>query len=96
MITWAVENSNNDGITNAQVRLTMQRSFDKWQAVTNLQFRELVNKPINSADIRVRFVRGTHDDAYPFDGEGGTLAHAFYPHDNTGLAGDVHFDDDEK
>ncbi|XP_066913751.1 matrix metalloproteinase-14-like [Clytia hemisphaerica] len=95
-ITWAVENDNDDGITREMVQYTMKRSFDKWQAVTNLEFKELVGRPVNSADIRVRFERGTHDDSYPFDGPGGTLAHAFYPHDNTGLAGDVHFDDAEK
>merc|ERR1711965_981192 len=45
--------------------------------------------------IRVRFVTYYHHDPYPFDGMGGTLTHVFYPHTNTGLSGDIHFDDDE-
>lgn len=94
-VTWALENSNNDGISDFDVRRTMKRSFDKWEAITNLQFIELVNKPIASARIRVRFEIGQHGDQYAFDGRGGTLAHAFYPHSNEGLSGDCHFDDDE-
>ena len=62
----------------------MRRSFDKWSMKSQLRFRELVGQPIGSADIRVRFERGQHNDQYAFDGRGGTLAHAFYPHNNEG------------
>lgn len=63
----------------------MQKSFKKWHDVSPLTFIELVNKPKNTAQIRVLFTRGTHGDPYPFDGRGGTLAHAFYPHNNAGI-----------
>ncbi|CAF3428567.1 unnamed protein product [Rotaria sp. Silwood1] len=42
------------------------------------------------ADFVIDFQREQHTDRYPFDGAGGTLAHAFFPED-----GRIHFDKDE-
>ena len=95
-LTWALENSNNDGISDFDVRQIFQTSLDKWKSVTNIDFIELRDQPDDSADIRVRFGTLKHEGCqYPFDGKGNTLAHAFFPLSNTGLSGDVHYDDNE-
>ena len=100
-ITWAVENRNNDGISDYDVRRLLRVAFDKWESVTNLHFDELVNQPPRSATIRIRFETGAHiDDLIAFDGRGGTYAHAFFPEVpliyEEDLSGDIHFDDAEK
>ena len=91
-LSWSLTNDNNDGLTRKQVADTLRLAFNKWQAVTNLDFYEISS---GEADIMVSFESGYHQDPYPFDGNGGTIAHAFYPHTNQGLSGDVHYDDDE-
>lgn len=77
------------------MRNTIYRALHEWGQYTPLTFTEV--SVISDADIKISFQRDNHSDAYPFDGKGGTLAHAFYPPD-----GRVHLDmaetdwDDEK
>jgi hypothetical protein len=61
-----------------------------WAAITPLNFRPVSSSGGQRADIVVRFAKGYHDDAYPFDGRGGVLAHAMMP-----PSGMLHFDDAE-
>jgi len=55
---------------------------------TDLKFTK---KNSGKVHIEIRFESGSHGDDDPFDGPGGTLAHAFFPM----YGGDVHIDDDE-
>ena len=60
-----------------------------WATVTLLEFNRL--EPPAKADINIRYDIFWHGDNFPFDGYGGSLAHAFFPE----YGGDVHFDDNE-
>ena len=64
-----------------------------WSAVSPLTIRETAQS--DDADIRLQYSTSQHGDNFPFDRRGGVLAHAFYPHSGA-LAGEVHFDDDER
>ncbi|KAL7870053.1 hypothetical protein AOLI_G00140410 [Acnodon oligacanthus] len=74
------------------VKFLMFQALKVWSDNTNLQFNEAGQA--NQADIKISFAHSIHDDGYPFDGKGGTLAHAFFPGD-ADIAGDTHFDDEE-
>ena len=60
--------------------------IDKWAQVSQLTIREETDSlvPDEAVEILIGFVRRYHFDPYPFDGPGGTLAHAYYPHNNKG------------
>ncbi|XP_033108487.1 72 kDa type IV collagenase-like [Anneissia japonica] len=78
----------------AKIHKNIARAFDIWEAATNLKMEQVYS---GEADIYVSFAKGRHGDAYPFDGKGGWLAHAFYPRSGHGdMNGDIHFDDSEK
>ncbi|KAK9503723.1 hypothetical protein O3M35_010224 [Rhynocoris fuscipes] len=73
----------------ADVDMEVSKAFNVWSTVTPLKFTKMKSGPVH---IEVRFERGEHGDGDPFDGPGGTLAHAFFPV----YGGDAHFDDSEK
>jgi matrix metalloproteinase-14 (membrane-inserted) len=52
------------------------KAFGIWASVSPLRFRRVATK---QADIKVAFYTGNHGDSDPFDGPGGTLAHAYFP-----------------
>jgi len=75
-------------LSRAEVDRTFRKAFDVWEKFTNLKFEE---KTSGKVHIDIRFEKRSHGDDDPFDGEGGTLAHAFFPI----YGGDAHFDDEE-
>lgn len=74
----------------AEVDKSIERALQVWAKVTPLKFTRINN---GVADIMISFGSDNHGDFYPFDGSGGTLAHAFAP--GAGIGGDAHFDEAE-
>ncbi|XP_011311133.1 matrix metalloproteinase-14 isoform X2 [Fopius arisanus] len=66
----------------------ISRAFAVWSEYTDLTFTQ---KRSGQVHIEIRFERGEHGDGDPFDGPGGTLAHAYFPV----YGGDAHFDESE-
>ena len=65
------------------------KALEVWSEHTDLSFTQ---KRSGKVHIDMSFLKGEHGDGDPFDGSGGTLAHAFFPV----FGGDAHFDDSEQ
>ncbi|XP_060951086.1 matrix metalloproteinase-17 [Limanda limanda] len=100
-LTWSIHSfpsrSNSPSLNNNMVENLLYYAFKAWSDAAPLSFHKLPSDSGGATaggDIKVSFDRLLHEDGYPFDGRGGTLAHAFFP-GNDKVAGDTHFDDDE-
>uniref|UniRef100_A0A8C5Z364 Matrix metallopeptidase 25 n=1 Tax=Marmota marmota marmota TaxID=9994 RepID=A0A8C5Z364_MARMA len=94
ILTWRVQSFPQSSLLNPQiVRTLMSYALTVWGVESGLTFQE-VNSQHQEADILIDFARAYHQDSYPFDGLGGTLAHAFFPGEHP-ISGDTHFDDEE-
>ena len=75
-------------MTKQDVDKEIKKALDVWTDFTDLTFTQ---KRSGRVHIDISFLEGEHGDGDPFDGSGGTLAHAFFPV----FGGDAHFDDKE-
>lgn len=85
-ITYRIQNFTPD-MSYSAAATEIERAFRVWSDVSSLSFVRTYGRP----DIEIVFAKGEHGDGNPFDGAGGTLAHAYFPQ----YGGDAHFDDSE-
>ncbi|KAK6644650.1 hypothetical protein RUM43_000918 [Polyplax serrata] len=76
-------------MTKEEVQADIKKSLDHWAGASFLTFEKTKGR----GDMKLLWGMFKHGDKAPFDGPGGTLAHAFAP--GSKLAGDTHFDDSE-
>jgi len=76
-------------MTRRDVDSEIKKALSVWSEHTDLTFTQ---KRSGKVHLDMSFLKGEHGDGDPFDGSGGTLAHAFFPV----FGGDAHFDDSEQ
>lgn len=95
-INYSIQN-HSPKVSREQSYEAIQSAFRVWKKVVPLDFEEISYSDIKNSsegpDIILLFATGYHGDMSLFDGEGGSLAHAFFP--GPGMGGDIHFDMDE-
>ena len=72
----------------------LRKAFEMWSNACNSAVFE--EKRDGNANIVIKFVDKKHRCPFRGDGKGESIGHAHYPYANRGLAGDIHFDNDEK
>ncbi len=81
-------------ITSEQTQV--KNAINTWANYADLTFTQTYTSNLNKS-FDISWGSGNHGDGYPFDGAGGTLAHAYYPAppNSEPIAGDIHFDEAE-
>ena len=88
-LTWRISRyPSSSRFSKSEVDTQIKKAFQLWADSADLKFQK---KESGTAHIDIQFVSKEHGDGDPFDGPGGTLAHAFFPQ----YGGDAHFDDQE-
>jgi predicted Zn-dependent protease len=90
-VTYTIENCPRTADC-AAAQAAVRQALQAWDAVSGLTLVEAAS----GGDISIKWAAGAGGYPYPFDGQGGRLAHGIQPIAALGdWAGDVHFDDDE-
>jgi hypothetical protein len=85
-----------DKIDSSIARSEIERGLREWTRYTSVTLSPGKEEGAERS-LDILFASGSHGDGYPFDGQGGTLAHTFYPAppNSETIAGDLHLDADE-
>ncbi len=75
-LTWRIAPST-ISLTDTEQAEIATSAFALWAAASSLSFAEVDDGA--EADIEISFSTLQHGDAFPFDGSGGNLGHAFFP-----------------